>query len=155
MTQHTSVGFDGQLVEWLRVSSSLDVRLAVHGERITPGTVWIAPADRHLRVRMGGRLALEGGDRVDGHRPSGTVLLQSLAQTYGARAAGLVLTGMGRDGASGLLALREVGGVTAAQDSESSAVDGMPRAARENGAALHVVSADELPEFLQRIARGP
>ena len=152
IVQHVSPGFDDHLVEWLSHSSGIPVRLAEPDGRIEKGVAWIAPANQHLLVKMGGRLVIDGeGDRVSGHRPSGTVLLQSVARAYGTRAAGLVLTGMGHDGADGLLALRRAGGVTAAQDAASSAVDGMPKSARQLDAADHVVSLAELPDFVRAL----
>ena len=81
-------------------------------------------------------------------------MLESVATTYGSRAAGLVLTGMGEDGARGLLSLRRAGGLTAAQDHASSAVDGMPRAARDAGAAEFVVALEDLPIFIRTLGAG-
>ena len=152
IVQHVSPGFDAHLVEWLSNSSGIPVRLAEPNGRIEKGVAWIAPANQHLLVKMGGRLLIDGeGERVAGHRPSGTVLLESVARAYGNRAAGLVLTGMGHDGADGLLTLHQAGGVTAAQDAASSAVDGMPKSARKLDAADHVVSLADLPEFVRAL----
>ncbi len=152
IVQHVSPGFDTHLVEWLSHTAGIPVRLAESDRRIEKGVAWIAPANRHLEVRMGGRLRIDGErERVSGHRPSGTVLLESVARAYGSRAAGLVLTGMGEDGAQGLLALRRAGGITAAQDAASSAVDGMPKSARELDAADFVVSLAELPDYVRAL----
>jgi len=153
LVQHLSPGFDAHLTEWLARAAKVRVRVARDGERAEPSTAYLAPSERHLEVRMGGFLRLDSvTERVAGHRPSGTVLLRSMARAYGARAAGLVLTGMGSDGAEGLLELRRAGGLTAAQDATTSAVDGMPRVARENGAARFVLRAPEVATFLKRVA---
>ena len=152
VVQHLSAGFGGHLVDWLGRTSGIPVELAASEMRLRPGAAFLAPADAHLSVRMGGRLHVDPeAERVDGHRPSGTVLLDSVATAYGARAAGLVLTGMGHDGARGLLALRRAGGLTAAQDAASSVVDGMPNSARDLGAAEHVVRLDDLPAFVRTL----
>lgn len=152
VVQHLSAGFGSHFVDWLAPSSGIPLELATTDARIRPGAAYLAPADAHLTVRMGGRLRVDGeSERVDGHRPSGTVLLRSVAVAYGSQAAGIVLTGMGRDGAAGLLALRQAGGLTAAQDHASSAVDGMPKSARELGAAEHVVTLDDLPSFVRAL----
>ena len=152
IVQHVSPGFDAHLVEWLGHTSGIDVRLAESDRRIEKGVAWVAPANQHLMVKMGGRIVVDGErERVSGHRPSGTVLLESIARAYGSRAAGLVLTGMGNDGAKGLLALRKAGGITAAQDGASSAVDGMPKSARALDAADYVVTLAELPDYVRAL----
>ena len=151
VVQHLSAGFDVHLAQWLARTSGVPVAVAGGGQRAEPGRVYLAPYDGHLEVGMGGYLRIDqAGERVDGHRPSGTALLKSLARVYGSRAAGIVLTGMGSDGAAGLLALRQAGGITAAQDAASSVVDGMPRSARDQGAAEWVVSGGDVARFLLR-----
>lgn len=136
---HVGDSFGGALVRWLDALSPLDVSFAVDGDRVPArGCVRMAPPDHHLRVE-GGRLRLStDGDRHS-CRPSVDVLFESVAREYGASAAGCVLTGMGRDGAAGLLALRRAGAVTFAQDEASSAVFGMPREAIARGAARRVL----------------
>src|SRR5262249_12378182 len=101
VVQHTTRGFTQALVSWLDESSPLEVRLARDGHRLEPGQAIIAPDDAHLEIGRNGQIRLRRDGPVDGHRPSGTVLLRSLAQTYGANATGVVLSGMGRDGADG------------------------------------------------------
>lgn len=154
VVQHLFRGFASHLVSWLGAAARLPVELAREDAVVAPGTVWLAPDDKHLRVTRSRRLALDDGPPVDGHCPSGDVLLRSLAEELGPAAMGLVLTGMGRDGAKGLLALRQADGVTFAQDAGSAAVDGMPKAARETGAAEHIVSLDEVvPAILSATKR--
>jgi two-component system chemotaxis response regulator CheB len=132
VAMHIAPGFSAGLVRWLATQCALDVRMAEGGELAAAGVVWV-PRDRHDLLWSGGRLRLLPND--GGVCPNGDKLLQSLAQGPGRQAAGAVLTGMGRDGAEGLLALRQAGGLTLAQDAASCVVDGMPAAAVARGAA--------------------
>ncbi len=151
VTQHIAEGFAQNLAKWLNSVTPLTVRLATDGESLVPGQVLLAPDYAHLTVTRVGAIALDEGPPIDGHRPSCTRMLESLARSYGPKAIGLVLTGMGKDGARGLAEVRAAGGLTMAQDEASSAVYGMPKAARS--AAAHVVSLDELPKFLEVVSR--
>ncbi|MBI5547780.1 MAG: chemotaxis protein CheB [Deltaproteobacteria bacterium] len=156
IVQHIADGFAGSLVAWLSRISSIPVVLATQGERPRPGVAYLAPTGAHLKVGRGG-LSLTVDSQTparDGHRPSGTLLLQSIADQCGPRGGGLVLTGMGRDGRDGLLQLRRAGGWTAAQDPASCVVDGMPRAAREAEAAAQVLTPAQMAEALCRVAHG-
>ncbi len=137
--QHMAEGFMTGLLRWLQQRCLLPVRVAEEGDAILPRRVLFTPDWAHLVVQPDGRLHLSEGDPVNGHRPSVDVTFKSLAKVYGARAAGILLTGMGSDGAAGLLAIRQAGGVTHVQDEESCVVFGMPRAAIELGAAQHVL----------------
>jgi two-component system, chemotaxis family, protein-glutamate methylesterase/glutaminase len=151
VVQHIATGFDAGFAGWLAGETRLAVRLAAGGERPAPGTVYVAPDGRHL-VISGGRLRLDDSPAVKGFKPSGSVLLSSLAREHGPRAAGLVLTGMGDDGVQGLQQLRDAGGFTAAQGPASSVVYGMPRVALESGAASMSVELDEAPSLLEDLA---
>lgn len=150
VVQHVAEGFGSGFASWLRSQSVLPVELAEHGARITPGKVLLAPTGKHLMVSLG-RVRLDDGPPVRGHRPSGTALLASLAKEYGGRAAGLVLTGMGDDGAAGLKLLRDRGGLTIAQGAASVVVYGMPKVAAELGAAEHVLELEEIVPALKRL----
>jgi two-component system chemotaxis response regulator CheB len=153
VVQHIAAGFVESFVHWLDGEVPLPVRLAAAGK---PGAgVWIAPDGAHLVVQTGGHIALD--DRTDAglHRPSGDVLLRSLATAAGRRAAGIVLTGMGRDGAEGLAEIDRAGGLTIAQDEATSAVYGMPRAAAECGAGLVLPLADIAPRISALRPAGP
>lgn len=150
VVQHVAAGFDAGLASWLATTTPLDVRLAVDGERLAPATVYLAPDGRHLAVHRG-RARLEDGPPVHGFRPSATQLFASVARELGARGAGLVLTGMGCDGADGLALLRRAGGWTAAQSEASCVVYGMPRVARESGAAAHALDLDAIPDVIARL----
>jgi two-component system chemotaxis response regulator CheB len=139
IVQHITQGFIPGLVEWLANDTKLQVRIARAGDLPAPGHVLVAPDDNHMAVDARGHIVLSHEDPVDGHRPSGTVLLRSLARTYGPQAIGVVLTGMGADGAAGLLAIKNAGGQTLAQDEATSVVYGMPREAAALGAAQEVL----------------
>ncbi len=127
VVQHIAAGFTAGFAKWLDGEIPLPVRIAQGGEPLARG-VWVAPDGSHLIVSPDDTLVLDGSTESV-HRPSGDVLLRSLAESVGAESVGVVLTGMGRDGADGLLAIRDAGGLTIAQDEESSAVYGMPKAA--------------------------
>jgi two-component system chemotaxis response regulator CheB len=133
-------------VSFLQARCSLQVRLAEHGLEPRAATAVLAPDDHHLEL-IDGRFALTGGPPFDGHRPSGTVLLRSLA-ALGSSAIGVVLSGIGRDGADGLRAMRERHAATFAQDATSSVVYGMPRAAVEEGGAQQVLPVSALGEAI-------
>ena len=144
IVQHMADGFMEGLVSWLQGISPLRVKMAEDNERLTDGTVYVAPSGRHLTVDVRLRLCLSPGNASDGHCPSGNVLLESLAHTAGSRCMGILLTGMGSDGASGLQALRASGGRALVQDEQSCLIYGMPKAAIENGAAEQALPLDGL-----------
>lgn len=149
IVQHMPVGFTAFLAESLARRAPRPVREARDHEPIAPGGIYLAPGGRHLLVRAGGdggtELLLNEQPPVNGCRPSGDVLLRSVAAVFGAQSVGIVLTGMGQDGAQGLLALRRAGGVTIAQDEATSVVWGMPGHAVQLGAAEQVLPLREIP----------
>jgi len=133
--------------------SELTVEEARHGRELVPGLVLVAPGDQHLEVERVGRqlrTVLHQGERVNGHRPAVDVLFHSVAEVVGARSIAALLTGMGRDGAAGMLAMREAGAHTLAQDEATCVVFGMPKAAIDCGAAVDVVALDDIPQRLMR-----
>ncbi len=144
--------FIPMLAEKLDAAGGIRVSVAKDGEKALPGHMYISPAAGHLTVAPGLRLVHAPGAPVNGCVPSVDTLFLSMAQVLGATAAGIVLTGMGKDGARGLLAMREKGGITAAQDEESSVIYGMPRSARELGAATYEVPLDQMVRFLAKVA---
>lgn len=149
VVQHIMPGFDTQFARFLEQRTRLPVRLARQGEPLETGVVLVAPDGAHLTVAEGARVHLDAGrPPFRGHRPSGTVLLESLALSHGPRAAGIILSGMGDDGSEGLLELRRAGGETVAQDGTTAIVDGMPRVARELGAAKQALPAQHIASFL-------
>lgn len=155
IVQHLAPGFAGHLASWLGGISPLPVEIAVGGKEAKRGRVYLSPDDAHLSIGPGNRLVVDPRDpTIDGHRPSGTVLLSSLARVWGRRAIGVILTGMGSDGVAGLDEIRRAGGLTIAQDEASSVVYGMPRMARDRGAARLVVPPAGIAEALCRASAG-
>jgi two-component system chemotaxis response regulator CheB len=152
VVQHIATGFERGLVQWLARETPLAVKLAEHGEPLRAGTVYFAPEGRHLTALVG-TVFLDDAPPIRGFRPSGTTLFHSLAREYGAAATGVVLTGMGDDGAEGLKAVRERGGHTIAQGPQSCVVFGMPRVAIESGAAEETLELDEIAGALLRLAK--
>ncbi len=147
VVQHIADGFTEGLASWLDQECDLTVRTARDGEALRPGLVLFAPTGRHLVVEKG-CARLSDAPAVDSFKPSVTPLFLSAAEAYGARVCGVILTGMGRDGADGLRAIRAAGGSTIAQDEASSAVFGMPRAAIEARAVERVLPLEEIPRAL-------
>lgn len=150
VVQHIGADFTEGLARWLGSVSSLPVRLAEEGAPPAPG-VSIASQGRHLVLDGEGNLAHERANGDSLHHPSADVLFRSLARSAGRRAAAIVLTGMGRDGALGLAQVRAAGGLTITQDEASSVVFGMPKAAAELGAEL-VLSVPEIADVLRTLA---
>ncbi len=152
VVQHIADGFTEGLATWLASESHLDVREARDRDPLSPGRVLVAPTGRHLLV-ADGVVRLSDAPAVDTFKPSVTPLFLSAASTYGARVCGVILTGMGRDGAEGLKAIKDAGGPTLAQDEATSAVFGMPRAAIELGAVDRVLPIDEVARVLVELTR--
>ncbi len=145
VVQHIDAAFEEGLVRWLDEHCPLEVVLAKDRMELLEGRVYLAPQGRYAEVTDARRVALvEDPEEIGSHCPSGDRLLRSAAHHYANRAVGVVLTGMGRDGAEGLLAIRQAGGITLAQDEASSVVYGMPQAAAQNGAAQRVLPIDRL-----------
>jgi two-component system chemotaxis response regulator CheB len=153
VVQHIAAGFTEGLVQWLKRAAALPVELAREGDALAPG-VWVAPEGAHLVVERDGRLGLDRATVSGHHRPSGDLMLRSLADTAGSLAVAVVLTGMGRDGAQGAAAVRAAGGLAIAQDEATSAIYGMPRAAVEAGVDL-VLSPSEIAATLAALEPVP
>lgn len=154
VVQHIAAEFEEGLAEWLRGDLTLDVGLAREGESLRPGMVRLGPQGSHLRLGKDRCLHLDTvTPPLGGHRPSATELFRSCAEVLGPTAAGVVLSGMGRDGVDGLLALRHAGGVTLVQDRDSSTIFGMPMAAIEAGAAEVALSPAEIARSLLEIVQ--
>ncbi len=152
VVQHIADGFTEGLASWLASESRLEVREARDGDLLSPGRILVAPTGRHLLVAEG-LARLSDAPPVDTFKPSVTPLFLSAARSYGARVCGVILTGMGRDGAEGLKAIKDAGGPTLVQDEATSAVFGMARAAIEMGAVDRVLPLDELARALMELTR--
>ena len=156
ITQHMPGGFTRSFAERLDKLCQIRVKEAHDGERVLPGHAYIAPGDQHLKLARSGAnyvVRLDSGPPVNRHRPSVDVLFESAAQQAGRNAIGVLLTGMGKDGAAGLLAMRNAGAATVAQDEDSCVVFGMPREAIALGAADEVLPLDAIaPRLLKLVA---
>lgn len=148
IVQHITAGFTLGLAAWLQHRCQLPIHVARAAERIQPGIVYIAPDACHLLVAKDRRLQLNTNALVNHVRPSANVLFESIGRVYSARAIGILLTGMGEDGALGLRAIHQSGGLTIAQDEATSIVYGMPRAAAELGACSTILPIDQIAAFL-------
>jgi two-component system chemotaxis response regulator CheB len=153
VTQHIPASFSGPFAQRMNRCSQLEVSEARDGEQILPGHAYIAPGDQHLMVIRDGaryRCRLSADVPVNRHRPSVDVLFRSVAQNVGPNALGVILTGMGKDGALGLKDMREAGAHTIAQDEASSVVWGMPGAAVACGGAVETLPLDDIPAAILR-----
>ena len=158
IVQHINACFDEAIVDSLNRCTSANVALARTDQVLEPGHIWLAPGgDKHLMVAEAGsrgcRTILRGGGAVSGHCPSVDKMFASVAQVYEAKALGILLTGMGQDGALGLLAMARAGAQTIAQDEDSSVVFGMPRAAIACGGAKTVLPLDDIANHVFRVRR--
>ncbi|MGH1419097.1 MAG: protein-glutamate methylesterase/protein-glutamine glutaminase [Hyphomicrobiaceae bacterium] len=152
VAQHMPAAFTRGFAARLNENCKVGVHEAKDGQPVRPGNIYIAPGNYHLLIEKRSnsfycRLEENDGNKF-AHIPSVDYLFQSFARVVGRPAMGLVLTGMGKDGASGLRSMREAGGITAAQDRESSLIYGMPKAAMEHGAAQFEISLERVPSFI-------
>ncbi len=151
VVQHMPEGFTEMFARRLDECCALDVQEARSGDLLQAGRVLICPGNRHVMVRRmprGDMTVLSDGPPVNGHRPSADVLFHSVAQEFGPTAVGVIMTGMGEDGAEGIGAIKAAGGVTLAQSEESCVVGGMPRAAIQKGYVAKVIPLDGLSAHL-------
>jgi two-component system chemotaxis response regulator CheB len=151
IVQHMPEQFTRAFAESLDKECELDVKEAEHGDAVVPGRVLIAPGNHHMLFKRSGAryfVEVKDGPRVNRHRPSVEVLFRSVATHAGRNAAGAILTGMGDDGALGLLEMRNAGAHTIAQDEASCVVFGMPKVAIEKGGACEVLPLDSIPRAL-------
>jgi two-component system chemotaxis response regulator CheB len=160
IVQHMPPGFTEMFARRLDECCAIEVKEAQSGDLLAAGRALVCPGNRHLKVRhlpLGDVAVLCDGDLVNGHRPSVDVLFRSVAEAIGPRAIGVLMTGMGEDGAAGMGDIKAAGGLTIAQSAESCVVFGMPRAAIERGHAMRVLPLDALAASLQtqcsRVAR--
>jgi two-component system chemotaxis response regulator CheB len=152
VVQHISKGFLEGLVEWLGQTTGLPVHIAINGEYLLPGHVYFARDDYHLGVDRDGRLSLSNGYPENGIRPSVSYLFRSVINTFDGEAVGVLLTGMGKDGAAEMKIMKDNGAVTIAQDRESSVVYGMPGEAVRLDGATYILPPEEIASTLESLA---
>ena len=148
IVQHMAEGFIQGFVEWLGQTSSLPVHVALHGGYFLPGHVYIAPDGLQMKVKKDGRIWLSSDKHENGLCPSVSVLFHSVAEEFGKNAVGVLLTGMGKDGAKELKLMKEKGATTIAQDKESSVIHGMPGEAINLDASIYVLSLEKIASAL-------
>ncbi len=155
VVQHIASGFLPGMVEWLARSTGLPVHVAADRQRIEAGHVYFAPVDFHMGIAPGGRILLTQTPPEHNVRPAASHLFRSVARVYGPRAVGILLTGMGKDGAQELKLMKDAGALTLAQDEASCVVYGMPREAARLDAATYVMSPEEIIATLRQITVAP
>jgi len=158
IVQHMPRGFTGPLAKRLNTMCNIHIKEAEEGDKVEPGLALIAPSGLHMKVKQveSSKLKVESEIKLDIeplnaiHRPSVDVLFQSVAENYGNRSIGIVLTGMGSDGANGMRLIREQGGITFAQDEATSTIFGMPKVAIENGTVDKIVPITSMAEEIMK-----
>lgn len=151
VVQHIAPGFLTGMVEWLQDNTKLTIHIPSHLDRLEAGHVYVAPDGSHLGVNKRGKVILSTDERENSLRPSVSYLFRSVAESYGGLAAGVLLTGMGMDGARELKLISDLQGVTIAQDKASSVVYGMPGEAVRNGSAQYVLPLKEISVILKKL----
>ena len=154
IVQHMPPVFTKMYAERLNASCKMEVKEAEQGDEVISGRVLIAPGDKHLKInKKGNSYIVEcfNGEKVNGHKPSVDVLFNSVAEKVGTSAIGIILTGMGYDGAKGLLNMKQKGAITIGQDEKSCVVYGMPKVAYDIGAVLKQVSLKNIPQAIYAI----
>ncbi len=153
IVQHMSPGFIHGLAEWLDHEDHIRVRVGEDKDVLLPGEALLAPDNMHLTIDGNHRVKLIDEPPLGGHRPSGTTLLKSIGEHYGRQALGVILTGMGSDGAQGMAALKAAGGKTIAQDQKTSVIFGMPGTAINLGAVTQVLPLSKIASAIVRFAK--
>ncbi|MGC8603288.1 MAG: chemotaxis-specific protein-glutamate methyltransferase CheB [Desulfomonilaceae bacterium] len=154
IVQHIARNFTAGFAEWLGKSTSLEVKIAKQGNRLEPSIVYIAPNGSQMKIGLGGHVILTNDPPENGLRPSISYLFRSIANAFGSRAIAILLTGMGKDGANELKALKDIGAITIAQDKETSVVHGMPGEAIKIGGASYIASPQKIAGLLSRLVGG-
>ena len=151
IVQHIAPGFVQGFVEWLARTTGFSVRLAVHGEAMVPGHAYVAPDGVQMGVQKGDRIILNREEPQNGLCPSVAYLFRTILNVYGRNAVGVLLTGMGKDGAQELKQMKDVGAITIAQDQESSVVHGMPGEAIKLNGANYVLPSEKMASLLEKL----
>jgi two-component system chemotaxis response regulator CheB len=153
VVQHITRGFAVGFVDWLNQACDLQVRLAVNNETAQPGNVYVAPDGFQMKIDTRSRIAVTKDEPENGLRPSVSCLFRSVAQAFQDKAVGILLTGMGRDGAEDLKLMMDKGAVTIAQDEESSIIYGMPQEAVKLGAARYSLPPERITQMLKSLVK--
>lgn len=152
IVQHITEGFTAGFVEWLHQTTGVPIRVACHGDSALPGHAYVAPDNHHMTIEQGLIIALNRSIPEHGSRPSVACLFRSVALNFGPKAVGILMTGMGRDGADELKTMKERGALTFAQNEESSVIHGMPGEAIKLHAATYILSPEEIATALTTLA---
>lgn len=155
VVQHISPGFTAGFVDWLNQTSGLKVQMGGAGQVALPGNVYVAPDGLHMKVDNRCRISTTSEDEQSTIRPSVACLFRSVAEAFGEKAVGVLLTGMGRDGAAELKMMRDRGAVTIAQDKETCVVFGMPGEAVKLGAARYTLPPPKIADMLNKLVKAP
>src|SRR5690606_12563679 len=152
LVQHIAPGFLPSFRDWLASLTSMQVRIAEHGQSLQPDVLYLAPDDHHLGFSASRRVQLDDGPPEDHLRPSANHMFRAVARHFGRQAIGIQMSGMGRDGARGLAELQRAGALTLVQEPSSAVIDAMPRAAIELHAARQVLPPEGIADLLNAIA---
>ncbi len=152
IAQHMSDGFVSGMVGWLKTVSRVEIKVAVNGEALKPGVAYVCPSENHMRINSARKIVFVDRSPRDIFRPSCDTLLASVGEICGTKAVGVILTGMGNDGVGGMKKIKEAGGVTLAQDEETSVIFGMPNLAIESGFIDRVFPLEDLAAEIVRAA---
>ena len=155
IAQHIAEGFAQGMVDWLDKICPLDIRLAQEGSQLQAGTVYISPSEQNLLISTTKRLMLRAGETNEVYHPSCNKLLTSAAEVFGKRCIGIILTGMGKDGAQGIADIRAKNGITLAQNEASSVIYGMNRVAIEAGSVTQVLDLGDIAPRMIELAKKP
>jgi two-component system, chemotaxis family, protein-glutamate methylesterase/glutaminase len=153
LVQHIGREFLDGFASWLQMFTGITMRIATDGEILMPNTCYLSPGDRHLSLRSASSIMLDDAPPVNSSRPSADVLFHAVQRVFGAHGVGVLLTGIGRDGADGLHAMHEAGAITLAQDEKSSVVFGMPRKAIEMNAVSYVGNIEQIASTVIKLFR--
>jgi len=148
VAQHISQGFIHEMVRWMDTILKLNVKVGEQGDVLTPGSIYFSPSENNMEVSRSGMIHLAPLDEKAIYHPSCDHLLESVAKNFGANAAGIILTGMSRDGVQGMKQIKAMGGITIAQNEETSVIFGMPRVAIESGCIDYILSPEEISNKL-------
>jgi len=152
IAQHIAEGFAIGMVDWLKTTTRLEVKVAADGEPIKPGVAYVCPSEHHVQITGSRSVAYLERRPGDIYRPSCDILLSSVAESFGSAAVGVILTGMGSDGVLGMRRIKQAGGRTIAQDETSSVIFGMPKLAIDDGSIDQVLPLHEIGAEMTRAA---